>query len=66
VKFPSWWSWRERAAYVLGRVFWPCWYIAPKSSRDRWAAGAALMDEPDYSHERAVELLQAHGIDPYA
>lgn len=63
---PGWWSWRERAAHGLGPWFWPAWYIAPRSSRDRWAAMAALMESDQDSLSSRVELLQEHGVDPFA
>jgi hypothetical protein len=63
---PRWWSKRERFASAVGPWFLPAWYVAPRSSRDRWAAMAALMDSEHDSISARVKLLQAHGVDPLA
>jgi hypothetical protein len=61
---PAWWTRRERLAQALGPYFWPCWYLAPRATRDRWAAMAALMDSEHDSLGARVELLRDHGVDP--
>lgn len=61
---PSWWTRRDRIAARIGPHFWPAWYIAPRSTRDRWSAFAAAIDYGDTQLElaAALDLLERHGV----
>jgi hypothetical protein len=60
---PHWWTRRERIACRFGPWISLAWYVAPRSSRERWAAFADLMASEHDSLAARVELLADHGVD---
>ena len=61
---PSWWNRRERIAARVGPLFWPAWYLAPRSTRDRWADFAAAIDAKGDQLDlaEALTVLDRHGL----
>ena len=62
-EYPSWWSRRERFAQRFGPVFFPCWYVAPRRTRERWTEMSYLVERDAPLSER-IELLQRYGTGP--
>jgi hypothetical protein len=65
--YPAWWSYRDRWAVRLGRRFWPALYLAPRATRDRWAAVSEIIGAAGGDEEAALQTsahLEREGMLP--